>query len=199
MGELKDSDRVEWPAADQLSTLSQARIDLLDGQLEQREAELRREMAPLQERLRQLQNQRGLIATERRRRERQIHMQRRRQVRAEVSGGAAPSLLGVVSAAEPPEFGELPFTELEFLLDSGGTVALGYPGTKFPTLQMNDGSTIAAVSDLGEARRLYQMGWEFGVPARGGIRVHTPGTRLERLLDPDRCFVRPREVAGGEP
>lgn len=194
MAELKDSDPLEWPVDDQLGPLSQARIDLLDDQLERLEAELHREMAPMQERLRHLQGRRALIATERRRRERQVHMQRRRRVREEVAGGATPSLLSVVSAPEPPEFGELPFSELELLLETGGAVALGYPGAKLPTLQMNDGSTTATISDLAEARRLYQMGWEFGVPARGGIRVHTPGTRLERLLDPDRCFVRPRHV-----
>jgi hypothetical protein len=76
------------------------------------------------------------------------------------------------------------------LLESGGQVALGYPGSRTPSLQMTDGSAISTVTTLAEARELYRLGWEIGVPARPGVRVHTPGTRLERLLDPDKCFVR---------
>jgi hypothetical protein len=116
-----------------------------------------------------------------------------------VSGGQAPSLSQLVEAAEVPDFGEPSFAELTFLLESGGEVALGYPGSRTPSLQMTDGSATSTVTTLAEARDLYRQGWEIGVPARRGVRVHTPGTRLERLLDPDKCFVRPAAAGGSAP
>lgn len=180
---------------DDLGSLDEAEVANMQAELEAAERALRVAMAPLQARLAELNRRRGVLATELRRRERQRHLAERRRVRSEVAEGQAPSLLRLVEAAEPPVFGELPFSGLEFLLDTGGVVALGYPGSRAPTLQMTDGSAVATVADLAEARRLYQLGWDFGVPQRAGVRVHTPGTRLERLLDPDRCFVRPRPPA----
>lgn len=198
MGELTQSGPPEQAPSDteRLRRLEGVELDEMDRELESSEAELRRRMAPLQAELSQLGARRALLATERRRRERQRHLEQRQQVRAQVAGGDAPSLLEVVAQPDPPPFGEPPFTELEFLLETGGAVQLGYPGSRTPTLQMTDGSATATVSDLAGARRLYQEGWELGVPARPGVRVHTPGTRLERLLGPERCFVRPR--AGGK-
>ncbi|MFZ0168028.1 MAG: hypothetical protein WAL64_01245 [Candidatus Dormiibacterota bacterium] len=119
-------------------------------------------------------------------------------MRTQVSEGEAPSLGQLVEMAELPPFGEPSFADLTFLLESGGEVALGYPGSRVPSLQMTDGSATSTVTTLAEARDLYRQGWEIGVPARRGVRVHTPGTRLERLLDPDKCFVRPAS-AGGAP
>lgn len=183
------SDRAEW---DDLSGLDEAQLQRIQAELAASERALRVEMAPLQARMAELNRRQELLATELRRRERQRHLAERRRVRADVQEGQALSLLRLVEAAEPPPFGELPFAELEFLLETGGVVALGYPGSRSPTLQMTDGSRVETVADLASARRLYQSGWDFGVAARKGVRVHTPGTRLERLLDPDRCFVRPR-------
>ncbi|MHB1501469.1 MAG: hypothetical protein ACYCYK_09965 [Candidatus Dormibacteria bacterium] len=175
-----------------LTGLDDRQLEQLAAELEAADRALRIEMAPLQARLAELSGRQGVLATELRRRERQRHLAQRRRVRAEVEEGQAPSLLRLVEAEDPPDFGELPFSQLEVMLETGGVVALGYPGSRAPSLQMTDGSEVAAVADLGEARRLFQQGWDFGVPARKGVRVHTPGTRLERLLDPDRCFIRPR-------
>ncbi|MGA9776323.1 MAG: hypothetical protein WBU92_10480 [Candidatus Dormiibacterota bacterium] len=181
------------PEPERLAKMSEPELDELDRGLEQAERELRRRLAPLQGELAELTAQRSRLATERRRRERQLHLRQRQQVRAEVAGGSAPSLMELVAQVEAPELGEPEFTELEFLLDTGGVVQLGYPGSRSPSLQMTDGRATAVVTDLAEARRLYREGWELGVPARPGVRVHTPGTRLERLLAPDRCFVRRRD------
>ncbi len=191
MAELTDSPPPGGAAAP-LEQLSEEELAARDVELSRLEAEVRRRLAPLQAELGTYTAERGRIATERRRRERQAQMRKRQEVRSEVREGAAPSLLEAVSSREPPAFGERPFSELEFLLDTGGVVRLGYPGSKTETLQMTDGRDTAQVSDLAEARRLYRLGWEFGVPARPGVRVHTPGTRLERLLAAERCFVRPR-------
>ncbi len=172
--------------------MSEPELAELGARLEGLERELRREMAPIQERLGELAQRQAAVATERRRRERQAQLARRREVRAQVKEGQAPSLLDLVEAAGPPPFGEPPLAELEFLLDTGGVVALGYPGSRLASLQMTDGSAVVTVTDLAEVRRLYGQGWEFGVPARAGVRVHTPGTRLERLLEAQKCFVRPK-------
>jgi hypothetical protein len=165
--------------------------------VETAERRIREEMAPFQVRLNRLTQAAAAVQTEVRRRERQQHIQKRKQVREQVKEGAAPSLAELIEAEDPPSFGEPAFSDLRFLLESGGEVALGYPGTRTPTLQMTDGTAISQVTTLAEARELHRQGWEIGVPARRGVRVHTPGTRLERLLDPDACFVRPIDERDG--
>ncbi|MHB8332714.1 MAG: hypothetical protein ACYDEA_11045, partial [Candidatus Dormibacteria bacterium] len=167
------------PAVDpaQLAAMPEPELAELEARLEGLERELRREMAPIQERLGELAKRQAALTTERRRRERQAQLARRREVREQVKEGQAPSLLDLVEAADPPPFGEPPLAELEFLLDTGGVVALGYPGSRLASLQMTDGSAVVTVTDLAQVRRLYGQGWDFGVPARAGVRVHTPGTR----------------------
>lgn len=187
---------ISLPPAEEFAELSDRQLEQLVEMVESAERRLRDQMAPFQLRLTKLAKDAALVQTEVRRRERQRHIQARKEVRAQVSEGQAPSLGQLVEAAEPPEFGELSFSDLTFLLESGGEVALGYPGSRVPGLQMTDGSATSTVTNLAEARELYRQGWEIGVPARRGVRVHTPGTRLERLLDPDKCFVRPA-VPGG--
>ena len=38
---------------------------------------------------------------------------------------------------------------------------------------------------------LYGEGWELGSPGRPGVRVHFPGTRQEKLAEPDEVYARP--------
>ena len=192
MAELTDSPPPGGPA-EALEQLPEEELEARDGELSRLEAAVRRRLAPLQAELGALTAARSRIATERRRRERLNQMRQRQEVRAEVREGSVPSLVDAVSSPHPPAFGEPSFSDLEFLLETGGVVRLGYPGSKTQTLQMTDGSSTTQVSDLAEARRLYRLGWEFGVPARPGVRVHTPGTRLERLLAAERCFLRAKE------
>ncbi len=160
------------------------------------ERELRQRMAPLQRELTDLHEELAVLDTEQRRRERQRQIAERRQVREQVKEGEAPSLAQLLESPEVPEFGEPEFSQLTFLLATGGEVSLGYPGAKSPSLQMTDGKTVTSVSSLAEARRRFGDGWEVGVPARRGVRVHTPGTRLERLLAPEDCFVRAKPKPG---
>jgi hypothetical protein len=187
------------PPAEEFGGLSDQQLEQLVQLVESAERQLREQMAPFQLRLAKLTKDAAVVQTEVRRRERQRHIQARKQVRAEVSEGQAPSLSQLVEAAEAPAFGEPAFADLTFLLESGGEVALGYPGSRIPSLQMTDGSATSSVTTLAEARDLYRQGWEIGVPARRGVRVHTPGTRLERLLDPEKCFVRPANRGGPTP
>jgi hypothetical protein len=188
---------ISLPAAEEFASLSDQQLEQLVQLVESAERRLRDQMAPFQLRLTRLAKDAAVVQTEVRRRQRQRHIQARKEVRVQVSEGQAPSLGQLVEAAEPPSFGELPFAGLTFLLESGGEVALGYPGSQVPSLQMTDGSATSTVTTLAEARELYRQGWEIGVPARRGVRVHTPGTRLERLLDPEKCFVRPAAAGGG--
>ena len=181
---------ITLPPAEEFAGLADEQLQQLVQMVETAERRIRDQMAPFQLRLTRLAKDAAAVQTEVRRRERQRHIQARKEVREQVKEGEAPSLAQVVEAEEPPPFGEPAFSELSFLLESGGQVALGYPGSRTPSLQMTDGSAISAVTTLAEARELYRLGWEIGVPARPGVRVHTPGTRLERLLDPDKCFVR---------
>jgi hypothetical protein len=181
---------ITLPPAEEFAGLADEQLQQLVQMVETAERRIRDQMAPFQLRLTRLAKDAAAVQTEVRRRERQRHIQARKEVREQVKEGEAPSLAQVVEADEPPPFGEPAFSELSFLLESGGQVALGYPGSRTPSLQMTDGSAISTVTTLAEARELYRLGWEIGVPARPGVRVHTPGTRLERLLDPDKCFVR---------
>lgn len=187
------------PSAEEFPGLSDQQLQQLVQTVELAERRLREQMAPFQLRLAQLAKDAAVVQTEVRRRERQRHIQSRKEVRTQVSEGQAPSLAQLVEAVEAPDFGEPSFAELAFLLESGGEVALGYPGSRVPSLQMTDGSAISTVTTLAEARDLYRQGWEIGVPARRGVRVHTPGTRLERLLDPEKCFVRPAATGVSTP
>jgi hypothetical protein len=187
------------PPAEEFPGLSEHQLEKLVQMVESADRRLREQMAPFQLRLAQLAKDAALVQTEVRRRERQRHIQARKEVRTQVSLGQAPSLAQLVEAVDVPALGEPSFAELTFLLESGGEVALGYPGSRVPSLQMTDGSATSTVTGLAEARDLYRQGWEIGVPARRGVRVHTPGTRLERLLDPEKCFVRPATAGGSTP
>ncbi len=182
---------ITLPPAEEFAGLSDEQLQKLVQMVESAERRIREQMAPFQLRLTRLSKDAAAVQTEVRRRDRQRHIQARKEVREQVKEGDAPSLAQLIESPAPPSFGEPAFTELNFLLESGGEVALGYPGSRTPSLQMTDGSAISAVTTLAEARELYRQGWEIGVPARRGVRVHTPGTRLERLLDPENCFVRP--------
>ncbi len=187
------------PAPEQLAQLQDAELDGLSERLQQAEQALHREMAPFQRRLTALGQERAVLETERRRRERDRHISGRRQVREQVKSGEAPSLASLLDGEPDTDLGEAAFTELSFLVATGGEVALGYPGASPPSLQLTNGREVAQASDLRRARDLYRQGWECGVPARLGVRVHTPGTRLERLLAPEELFVRRRaasEVGG---
>ncbi|HEY6538810.1 MAG TPA: hypothetical protein VI138_07225 [Candidatus Dormibacteraeota bacterium] len=194
-----DAADISLPPADEFAGLSDQQLHELVLLVQSAERRIREQMAPFQSRLTRLLGDAAAVHTEVRRRERQRTIQQRQQVREQVKEGEAPSLAQIIEAADQPAFGEPAFTELTFLLGSGGIVALGYPGSQTPSLQMTDGSAISQVTTLAEARELYRQGWEIGVPARRGVRVHTPGTRLERLLDPDACFVRPGQSEGPGP
>ena len=77
---------------------------------------------------------------------------------------------------------------------TGGEVRLGFPGARQQTVSFTDGRSLAQARDLAEAARLYAAGWELGSPGRPGLRVHFPGTRQERLADPEEVYARPADA-----
>jgi hypothetical protein len=76
-------------------------------------------------------------------------------------------------------------------LKTGGEVRLGFPGAREQTVAFTDGRRTVQARDLAQAAELYSAGWELGSPGRTGVRVHFPGTRQEKLADPDEVYARP--------
>jgi hypothetical protein len=167
--------------ADDLSGLSPEEIDA-------RVAAVRERMRPLEQQLAELRGQREVLQTELRRRERLARRERRADLKAQMREGAFPTVAALIANAD-----EGAFDEYVYNLKTGGDVRLGYPASRRQTVTFTDGQRMADARDLAEAARLYSAGWVPGSPGRPGIRVHFPGTRQEKLVDPDDVYARPAE------
>ncbi len=161
---------------------------LAGQEIETRLDDVRARMRPVERQLAELRAERDVLLTERRRRERLAQRERRAGLRDAMRSGDLPTLGQLVAGAER---GSL--DDYRYHLKTGGEVRLGFPGAR-PALAFTDGKRLAQARDLAEAAELYEAGWELGGPGRPGVRVHFPGTRQERLVDPDEVHVRP---AGG--
>src|SRR4029077_18756063 len=53
-----------------------------------------------------------------------------------------------------------------FNLKAGGEVRLGFPGARAQSLTFTDGVRTAQATDLAQAAKLYEAGWELGSPGR---------------------------------
>lgn len=157
-----------------------------DAEIESRVADLRERMRPLQAELDELRAQRDVLLTEGRRRERMTHVRTRADLKAQMREGVHPTVAELVAA-----IGEGAFDDFTYNLRTGGEVRLGFPGARAQAVPMTDGRRAVQVRDLTEAARLYAAGWELGSPGRPGVRVHFPGTRQERLVEPSEVFARP--------
>lgn len=156
-------------------------------QISERVEALMQRMRPLEKELATLRGDRDLLYTELRRRERQAGMLARRDLKAGMREGSFPNLGELIEASD-----EGSLDDFTFNLKTGGEVRLGFPGAKRQTVVFTDGRQLGQAADLAEAQRLYVAGWTLGAPGKPGVRVHFPGTRLERLVDPDEVFARPR-------
>jgi hypothetical protein len=163
--------------ADDLTALSAEEI-------EARVVEVRGRMRPVELHLAELRAERDVLLTEVRRRDRLSSRERRAGLREAMKGGELPTLAQLVAAAEA---GSL--DDYRYHLKTGGEVRLGFPGAR-PSLAFTDGRRVVQARDLGQAAELYAAGWELGSPGRPGARVHFPGTRQERLVDPEDLHVR---------
>lgn len=156
-------------------------------QIEARIADVRARMRPLEQQLAELRAERDVLQTEVRRRERLAHRERRASARAAVRSGELPTFAQFVAEAESGAF-----DDYRYNLKTGGEVRLGFPGAR-QAVAFTDGRRSAQARDLAQAAELYAAGWELGGPGRPGLRVHFPGTRQERLVDPDDVFVGRRD------
>ena len=157
-------------------------------ELNDRVAQARARMRPLEAELAEMRAEREVLLTELRRRERLDQRSRRAGVREGMREGRFPTVAQLLAASDSGSF-----EEYRFHLKTGGEVRLGFPGARRQTVSFTDGRQVAQASDLAQAARYYAAGWELGAPGRPGLRVHFPGTRQERLADPEEVFARPAE------
>jgi hypothetical protein len=163
--------------ADDLSGLS-------DGAIEARVEDVRARMRPVEQQLAELRAEREVLLTERRRRERAAHRERRANVKEAMKAGALPTFAELIESAEAGGW-----DDFRFNLKTGGEVRLGFPGAR-QQVGFTDGRRLAQARDLAQAAELFAAGWELGSPGRPGLRVHFPGTRQERLVSADEVYVR---------
>lgn len=162
-------------------------IGLSEEEINSRLEALKEHMRPLERDLAALRGDRDLLHTELRRRERQTQMLARRDLRSAMKEGTFPTLGDLIEATD-----EGSFDDYSYHLKTGGEVRLGFPGARQQTVGFTDGRQLGQAADLADSQRLYAAGWSLGAPGKPGVRVHFPGTRLERLVDPMEVFARPR-------
>lgn len=163
--------------------------ELSADELQARVAAVRSRMRPIESQLAELRAERDVLLTELRRRDRLAQRDRRAGVKEAMRAGEFPTVLQLVGASD-----EGSFDAYRYHLKTGGEVRLGFPGARQQTVSFTDGRSLAQARDLAEAARLYAAGWELGSPGRPGLRVHFPGTRQERLADPEEVYARPADA-----
>lgn len=161
--------------------------ELAAGEIEARVADVRMRMRPVEQRLAELRAERDVLLTELRRRERLAHRQRRASAREAMRAGDLPTFAQFVAEAEAGALDDYAYN-----LKTGGEVRLGFPGAR-PAVAFTDGRQTAQARDLAQVAELYAAGWDLGGPGRPGLRVHFPGTRQEKLVDPSEVYVRPKD------
>lgn len=157
-------------------------------EIERRVGDVQERMRPLDRQLADLKAERDVLLTELRRRERLAQRESRAGVKEAMRAGRLPTVAELVAESDGGDLDGFVYN-----LKTGGEVRLGFPAARTQTLTFTDGRRIAQAADLAEAARLYAAGWELGSPGRPGVRVHFPGTRQERLVDPADLFARPRD------
>lgn len=159
--------------------------------IQARVADLRDRMRPLEAQLNELRGERDVLLTELRRRERLATRERRAEVKERMRQGELPTVAQLIADSDQGSF-----DDYRYNLKTGGEVRLGFPGARRQAVGFSDGRRVSQARDLGEAAQLYAAGWFVGSPGRPGVRVHFPGTRQERLVDPDDVYVRPAVAEG---
>lgn len=162
------------------------------AELERRVGAIRDRMRPLEQDLAGLRAERDVLLTELRRRERGAHRASRADLKAGMKEGRFPTVGELVAGSDGGALDDYVFN-----LKTGGEVRLGFPGARAQSLTFTDGAKTAQATDLDQAARLFDAGWELGSPGRPGVRVHFPGTRQERLVAPDEVYARPGDRAKG--
>jgi hypothetical protein len=160
--------------------------ELGEEQLRERIADVQSRVRPVEAQLRELRTERDVLQTELRRRERLVHRELRRDLKAQMKEGQLSTIADLVASADAGSF-----DDYRYNLKTGGEVRLGFPNARQQTLAFTDGRRTAQARDLTQSAELFAAGWSFGAPAHPGVRVHFPGSRLERLVAPEEVFIRP--------
>src|ERR1700730_2579699 len=161
-------DRLE---PESLRDLEQEGLDAVSAGLASVERATIAAMSPYDRQLREIRARQAEIATELRRRERAARTAERQTVRQRAKSGALPSLAEALESAPSPLPAERPLGEGRAFLATRGEVGFGYP-TRPGTLALTDGRQVRTVTTWGEARGLFEQGWEPGTPGLTGVRVH---------------------------
>jgi len=176
------------PDGDELRQVSADQLDALDGELGETERVVREQMRPFEEQLKEIQTQRSVLATERRRRERAVVSARRKEVRAAAASGESPPLLVALETLDLPD--DVPLSETKAFLKTGGQVGFGF-ATRPGSISFTNGREAQTAKTWGDARRLYLDGWEPGTPSVSGVRVHLAGTKVERVVPASDVTIEP--------
>jgi hypothetical protein len=178
----------EIPEGEELRQASADELDALDRELGETERKVRDLMRPFEEQLKEIQTQRNVLATERRRRERAQVSARRKQVQAAAASGELPALLDALETLDLPD--DLQLSEAKGFLKTGGQVGFGF-ATRPGSIAFTDGREVQNAKTWGDARRLYLDGWEPGTTSVSGVRVHLAGTKVERVVPASDVTIEP--------
>jgi len=175
-------------APEQLQTLAEADLAVVELELRGAERATMGAMAPWDRQLKEVRARLAEIATERRRRERAAHVAQRASVRSQAKAGTMPSLADALAAPDELFDADASLASLKVFLKSGGEVGLGF-ATRPGTIAFSDGRRQQQAKTWGEARGLAAAGWEPGAAGIPGVRVHLVGSRVERVVAPDEVVL----------
>lgn len=191
---MSDTESAQLPplpdavAPEQLQSLPDADLEVVDLELRGAERATVAAMAPWDRQLREVRARLAELATERRRRERAAHVAQRASVREHAKAGTMPSLGDALAAPDELFEASVPLASLKVFLKSGGQVGLGF-ATRPGTIAFSDGRRQQQAKTWGEARELATAGWEPGSAGIPGVRVHLSGSRVERVVAPDEVVL----------
>lgn len=166
---------------DRLAELDDPKLDEALAEIAAAERATQAAMAPHQAQLRELRARSGEISTERRRRDRARQIATRAQVRERARSGEMPSLAEAL-AIDGMVPDTTPLADVPLFLRTGGQVRLGY-ATRPGPISLTDGRQNRSATTWGQVRDLYAAGWEVGSAGVPGVRVHVPGSRVERVVE----------------
>lgn len=175
-------------APEQLRSLDDAELEVIELELRGAERATVASMSPYDRQLREVRARLAELATERRRRERAAHVAQRASVREQAKSGALPTLGDALAAPDDLVPPETALTHIHVFLKSGGEVGLGF-ATRPGTIAFTDGRRQQQARTWGEARALAAEGWEPGSAGVPGVRVHLAGSRVERVVTSDEVVV----------
>ncbi|MFN2581232.1 MAG: hypothetical protein ABR498_00620 [Candidatus Dormibacteria bacterium] len=175
-------------APEQLRTLADADIEVLELELRGSERSTVAAMSPWDRQLREIRSRLAELATERRRRERAAHVAQRSSAREQAKSGTMPTLADALAAPDDLVPSDTALSALQVYLKSGGEVGLGF-ATRPGTIAFTDGRRQQQAKTWGEARSFSADGWDPGSAGVPGVRVHLVGSRVERVVAADEIVV----------